>query len=249
MKLKLFLTFFVWYAFSQAAGPQKPEAANGPAAAAPGAAAQQTVAAHKDTAAARVADSIKTGFARLTIQSQPDSAAVVIDSLEKGVTPARFDSLTPGLHTMLIKKKGYFVKKITTMLSPDSLHAISVVLVRPGGIAVRTEPAGATLYLDNKETGTTPFENTKLKPGAYALRLERAHYQTVERSVTVAEAACDTLFITLPLSKAFTDSVENAQKEAARKKGKFKRTVDLLVVGAFLVFGAVIFLIEAGSAD
>jgi hypothetical protein len=252
MKIKLILMLFVWCAFSQSAEPQKPEAAKGPAAAPAASLSGVSVpaaAAPKDAAAPRIADSTKTGLARLSIRSQPDSAAVILDSVEKGLTPVRFDSLSPGLHTMLVKKKGYFVKKITTMLSPDSLHDIAVVLVRPGGVAVRSEPAGAILYLDNKESGTTPYENEKLKPGSYALRLEKAHFQTVERSINVVEGACDTLSVTLAPSKAYTDSVENVQKEAAARKGKFKRTVDLFVIGAFLVFGAVIFLVEAGSAD
>jgi hypothetical protein len=252
MKIKLILTLFVWYAFSQAAEPQKTAAVGSPAAVTPTEAASGVLApaaAPKDAAAPRIADTVKTGFARLMIRSQPDSAAIIIDSVEKGLTPARFDSLPPGLHTMLVKKKGYFVKKITTMLSPDSLHDIAVTLVRPGGVAVRTEPPGATLYLDNKETGTTPYENTKLKPGAYTLRLEKTQYQTVEKSINVIEAACDTLSVTLAPSKAYTDSVDNVLKAVAVKKRKFKRTVDFIVIGAFLVFGAVIFLIEAVNAD
>jgi hypothetical protein len=191
----------------------------------------------------------KTGFARLNLRSQPDSAAIVIDSTEKGPTPARIDSLSPGQHVILIKKKGYFVKKITTTLFPDSLHDLSVVLVKPGCLAVKSEPAGAAVYLDNKETGVTPYENAKLKPGAYALRLELAKHETVERSVTVAETGCDTLFISLPLSKAYTDSIDRAHKAAAKKKSKFKKTVDIIAIGAFLVFGAVIFFIELGNAD
>jgi hypothetical protein len=163
--------------------------------------------------------------------------------------PARFDSVAPGLHTILVKKKGYFIKKITTTLSPDSLHEIYVILLRPGGLAVKTEPAGATVYIDSKEVGATPYENAKLKPGRYAIRLERPHYQTVEQFANVSEGACDTVDVTMPLLKSYSDSIDAAQKETARKKKKFKRIIDLSVIGAFLIYGIIIFLIEAGNAD
>ncbi len=194
-------------------------------------------------------EGVKTGWARLRISAQPDSASVVIDSLEKGLTPVLIDSLAAGSHTILVKKKGYFVKKVTTTLAPDSLHEISVVLVKPGCLVVKTDPPGARVFIDNKEAGATPFENAKLKPGTYALRLELTQRETAMRSVTVAEAGCDTVSIGLPFSKAYTDSVERAQKAVKEQKSKFKKTIDLVVIGAFVVFGAVIFFIEAGNAD
>jgi hypothetical protein len=121
-------------------------------------------------------------------------------------------------------------------------------LVKPGCLVVKTDPPGARVFIDNKEAGATPFENAKLKPGTYSLKLELAQRETVERSVTVAEAGCDTLSIGLPFLKTYTDSVEHAQKAAKEQKSKFKKTIDLIVIGAFVAFGAVIIAVEAGNA-
>jgi hypothetical protein len=248
------MALFIGYAPSRGEDAQKPGPATGPSPAAPAATAQKTpvtdtVTANKNTAAASVADSVKGKFAKLSILSQPDSAVIVIDSIEKGLTPARFDSILPGPHVILMKKKGYFAKKISTTLLPDSTYEISASLVRPGCIVVKSDPPGATLFLDNKKTGTTPFENTKFKPGNYTLRLELADHETVERPIIVAETGCDTVSIGLQFSKAYADSIERAKQAATEKRRKFKKTVNYLVSGAFLVFGAVICLIEAGNAD
>jgi hypothetical protein len=247
------MMLFAGYSLAPSVEAQKTESANSPAPAAPGItssepAAHKKVTAGKDSAAP-IAVNAEGGFARLILRSQPDSADIVIDSTDIGQTPATIDSVSPGMHVILIKKKGYFVKKITTTIAPDSLHEISVVLIKPGCIVVKSEPTGAALFIDKKEVGATPYESAKLKPGNYTLRLSLEKHETVERSIIVAETGCDTLSINLPISKAYTDSVERAKKAAVEKKRKFKKTVDLIVMGTFLVFGTVIFFIEAGNAD
>jgi hypothetical protein len=246
------MTLVAGYCLGECAEAQKPQPAAVSAPASPAAVKTAVstgtkVPIAKDTASAAAA--APTGLARIQLRSQPDSAAIVIDSLDRGQTPALIDSLSPGTHTILIKKKGYFVKKITTTLAADSLHDISIVLVKPGCIVVKSDPPGATVFLDNKEAGATPYENAKLKPGAYTLKLQLAQRETVERPLTVMDAGCDTLSISLPFSKAYADSVERAQKAAEKKKSRFKKTVDLIALGAFAVFGAVILFIEVSNAD
>jgi hypothetical protein len=242
---------FVGYSLAVSAEPQNAKAAINPSPATAAAARPDTVATAKTAANQNTSTppSAVVRFSRLSLRSRPDSASIVIDSLDKGQTPAVIDSLVAGQHTILVKKKGYFVKKVTTTLSPDSLHEITVVLVKPGCMVVKTDPPGAKVLIDNKETGTTPFEYTKFKPGAYTLRLELPQRETIERPVTLAEGESDTISISLPFSKAYRDSVERVQKAAKEKKSKFKKTVDLIAIGAFVVFGAVILLFELGNAD
>jgi hypothetical protein len=242
---------FVAYSLALGAEPQKAKAAISPLPTATAVAKPDTAAAAKAAANQNTLPppAVTVRFSRLSLHSQPDSASIVIDSLDKGQTPAVIDSLAAGQHTILIKKKGYFVKKVTTTLSPDSLHEIAVSLVKPGSLVVRTDPPGAKVSIDNKESGTTPFEYTKFKPVTYTLKLELSQRETIERPVAIAEGGSDTISIGLPFSKAYTDSVEREQKAAREKKSKFKKTVDFVVIGAFVVFGAVIFLFEMGNAD
>ena len=192
-------------------------------------------------------DSLAARWGKLRIVSTPDSATVVLDSSEKGRTPAVLDGIAIGQHTILVKKKGYFVKKITVMVNADTAQDISVVLVRPGCVAVRSNPPGARLFVDGKETGFTPWENAKLKPGDLAIRLEYPQRTAVEQRVSVKEGGCDTLTFDLPYSKTYLDSLVREQKQQDVKKRKAKRTANIAVFGAFLIFGIVILFIEASN--
>jgi hypothetical protein len=203
----------------------------------------------KDTIASPGTAVAKSGFARLRVVSQPDSATIVFDSLEKGHTPMTLDSLPSGQHVVLIKKNGYFLKKISITLAPDSLQEISAVLVKPGCIVVKSNPPGATVFIDNKESGVTPYENQKIKPGSYSLRLELKQHEIIERPIIINEAKCDTIPIAMPFSKAYIDSVAAFQMVVADKNRKFKKTVNLIVLGVFSVFLIVIIGIEAGNAS
>ncbi len=247
------VTFFVWYSISTSADakqdslkavPTNNSSSTTSIADAPETPGTVITTEQINTAASVPSDSAAVKFAKVRFLSQPDSATVVVDSIEKGRTPVTLDSLTPGPHTIYIKKKGYFQKKISTTLSPDTVQEINAVLVKPGCIIVTSVPPGATVFLNDKEWGVTPYENAKLKPGSYTLRLELKQRATVERTVVIKEDVCDTLTSDLPLIKS----------DSAAKKGWFgqkplpKKTVDMIVIGIFLVFGIVIFAVEAGNA-
>ncbi len=238
---------YLAFAFSIGAQPQKgipPKTQNAPGAQArPVDTSKKAV---KNDSLGR--DSVKTRFGTLRIASQPDSASVVLDSGSKGETPVVVDSIPVGQHTVLVKKKGYFVKKITVAVLADTVQDITVTLIRPGCLVVKTDPAAARLFLDGKESGLTPWENAKLKPGDYTLRFEHEQRSTIERRVTVNEGACDTVSVSLPFSKMYLDSVARERQLQDAQKRKSRRTTDFAVFGAFLVFGLAILLIEASSS-
>ncbi len=55
-----------------------------------------------------------------------------------------------------------------------------------GSIDIKSDPAGATVYLDGVDTGNiTPYVITGLAPGTYVIKLENYHYKYREAAVTV----------------------------------------------------------------
>jgi hypothetical protein len=192
-------------------------------------------------------DALAKKFGTLRIISTPDSAVVIVDSSEKGQTPLSVDSLAAGQHVVLLKKKGYFVKKITAMVNPDTAQEVNVSLVKPGCLAVQSNPRGARLYIDDKETGITPWESAKLKPGDYTLRLEYLQRSSMEKRVGVKEGVCDTVMFSMQYSQAYLDSVSREQQRQDAQRHKFKKTANLAVLGAFLIFAITIIFIEASN--
>jgi len=47
----------------------------------------------------------------------------------------------------------------------------------PAVLDIESRPAGAKVFLDNKQVGTTPYSTTKIVAGRHGLRLERSGYR------------------------------------------------------------------------
>lgn len=198
--------------------------------------------AKKDTLAS---DTAATGFGKLHVVSRPDSAQVVVDSATQGIAPLSLDSVAAGPHTILVKKKGYFVKKISVVVRPRATEEISVFLVKPGSVFIKSEPAGARCFIDTKEAGKTPCEISKLKPGDYDVRVEIADRVAQNKHVTVVESACDTLLFNLPFTPAYLDSVAAFEKAEKDKEARKKKIRNYVVAGVFGAFAVAILILEA----
>lgn len=190
-------------------------------------------------------DTAKAGFGKLRVISQPESAQVVVDSILVGTAPLFLDGVTAGPHTILVKKKGYFIKKINVVIRSLATEELTVSLVKPGSVYVKSEPAGARCFIDAKEAGVTPCEIAKLKPGDHEFGLEMANRTTQARHISVAEGGCDTLVISLPFTRAYLDSVAAREKAEKEEKDRKKRIRNYLVAGIFGAFAAAILIMEA----
>ena len=192
-----------------------------------------------------VTDTAKSAFGKLHITSRPDSSQVIVDSAIQGIAPLFLDSIAPGMHTILVKNKGYFVKKISVVVRPYATEEIAVFLVRPGSVFVKSDPAGAQCFMDGKESGKTPCEIAKLKPGDYDLSLHLFNRAAQERRITVTESKCDTLSFNLPFTQAYLDSVAAFKKVEKEKTARKNRTRNYVVAGVFGAFAVAILIMEA----
>ncbi len=71
-------------------------------------------------------------------------------------------------------------------LSDRIIAALAGVLPPvPGALEVRTEPGGATLYVDGDKSGVTPLSVKDLKVGMHRIRLELSGYQRYRQRVEI----------------------------------------------------------------
>jgi len=69
-------------------------------------------------------------------------------------------------------------------------------LFSKGGLRVRTEPSGATVYINENRVGRSPrFES--LQSGIYRVRVERRGYETQEQWVEVPKGKTGEVLIRL----------------------------------------------------
>jgi hypothetical protein len=189
----------------------------------------------KDTAAKAVS------WGHLKIATAPDSSDVLIDSVSVGISPYSTDSLQPGIHSVVVKRKGFFGKKITVDVAPDSTVVMNVSLVKPATLIVKSDPIGAKVLVDGKDVGASPFESSKIKPGEHLVRIEMAGFPSEEKSVNSREGMSDTLQFKLQAPVAV------ASAPPVQKKLKPDSIILISIAALFCVFGIVIFGIESTS--
>lgn len=178
------------------AAPSAPTDVAATAASALAAAAQQP--APVDAPAARAASEPT----QLVLNSTPSGARVTVDGRDVGVTPVAVGSLRRGAHTVRFAHQGYVTtQRRVRIRSAQPAQSIEVTLAatrstRPatssataaqasGSLTVDSRPAGARVFVDGKQMGTTPLQVGTVQAGEHAVRLERDGYRPWSRSVRV----------------------------------------------------------------
>jgi len=190
------------------------------------------------------AESPTTGA--LTVTTVPESAYVIFDDAAKGKSPVTITDIPPGKHTIVLKKKGHFAKKATVNVKAGSENELSFELVKPVKLSINSDPAGASVLINKKDAGKTPYSDSTLKPGTYDIFLTMEGYKKEQHTVTLGSGERDSMFVTLmPVSKV-TEEKEpvNEEKVAKKEKSKVSSILDKVALGVFISFSLIILLIE-----
>lgn len=125
----------------------------------------------------------------LSISSIPMGARVFIDHEEHdvGVTPIQIE-LSSGEHRVRLSKKGYYPYEKTIVLRAGrTVDIIPELVPKEGSIDIRTEPSGATIYIDGIVKGLSP-KAVKVLVGLHSIKLKPSYptvYRSFEKDVTV----------------------------------------------------------------
>jgi len=203
----------------------------------------QAAAAAAPEVAPDTAASVQDTAARCTLEVRtvPDGATVLFNGVVVGISPVTIPGVDVGKHTIVLQKAGYYQKKAVVTINEIKPTALDFELSAPGRLTITTVPDSADVYLDEVHKGFTPFTDSLLKPGSYAVRLEKESYVTITDTVTIGSAASVALTDTLVHPASYTDSIAYAVEVAHLKK---KRLTLGLVGGTFGFFLLFILAIE-----
>ena len=150
------------------------------------------------------------GMGKLSIQSQPPGASIILDGKDTGKkTPAVIEA-TRGAHSISLKQAGYLdaTTSATLNVNGDTV-TISQTLAKlgetkeiktvggfkkifgsqeenMGRVRIETNPKGAKITVGTQAVAKpTPVEFT-LNPGTYQIKLELDGYQAVEKTIEVS---------------------------------------------------------------
>ncbi len=197
------------------------------------------------------AESVDDSASILRIITVPESAAVIFDDVSKGTSPVVIDNIPAGKHTIEIKKKGYFLKKATVMVTAGSDNPLKFKLIKPAILSITSKPKQAYVLINKEKAGTTPYTDDKLKPGKYDITLSMDGYEKKDSSVTLDSGGSDSIHVDLvKLSKAPEDTTSEVKKDktveekAGKDKTKVSSILDKVALGIFIAFTLVILLVE-----
>ena len=142
----------------------------------------------------------------LFVVTEPDGAKIMVDGQEyKGLTPQLIFPLPEGLHQVSLVKDGYSLYSASRLVSVGKVDTLNVPMMSMAGkLKLTASPTGARLYLNGKYQGTTtpqPMTVEDLADSAYALRLQKWGYRTLQERLVPASGRETRMNVGLPLSR------------------------------------------------
>jgi hypothetical protein len=131
---------------------------------------------------------LDSGIVKCT--TDPPGAMVLVNGVERGVTPLVAEGVPKGLAMITFRLAGYREESRELRLAAGERRNLDVQLAPlPAALKVISTPEGARVFVDGNYQGKTPVTVTPLKPGARELKLELNGYATVTRTVNAANGA------------------------------------------------------------
>lgn len=122
--------------------------------------------------------------------TEPPGATVVVNGVERGVTPMELGQVPKGVASVTLRLAGYREETRELRLSPGDRQTLAVKLVGlPARLKVVSSPEQAKVFLDNDYQGKTPLDLASVAPGKHTLRIELAGHAPLVRTVTLANGA------------------------------------------------------------
>ena len=125
------------------------------------------------------AEAQKGPTTRVDIASQPERASVVVDGVDRGLSPITLFDLSPGRHHLKFRLAGYAEQDrlITVEEGRPSQHS-DVLEPEKGLLLVKSDPAGCEITIDGVAMGLTPRLITTLNAkDVYRMTLRKTGYQ------------------------------------------------------------------------
>ncbi|NLI56841.1 PEGA domain-containing protein [bacterium] len=158
-------------------------------------------------------NSCLTNKGTLSIDSYPQNCEVYLNGEYVGVTPLE-KSVNIGKYALEVKKEGYedYKKEITIERGKETV-IIANLEISTGSLIVKTDPDGATVFVDGKNYGLTPIEIKDLEIGEHEIVISKEGYAQIIKKIDIGE---ETLTIEEILIEAISEIFINTNPKGAK---------------------------------
>jgi hypothetical protein len=122
----------------------------------------------------------------LDLRSVPDGASVMMEEKYRGKAPLTLSGLAPGTYTVTFSQFGF--RKFSTRVPVEAgriTEVIATMLPDTGALSITTDPSGAGVQVDGKDTGTTPLITGNLTEGNHTIAVSLDGYTSMPVEVVV----------------------------------------------------------------
>ena len=125
--------------------------------------------------------------AMLELTGAPEGASVAIDGEPRGSLPFKGE-VSPGQHEIFVQAEGHSPRSLRVSLLPGTTtHEKVTLALQPSRLKVESTPPGATVKVDGKSVGVTPFEGD-VTTGPHTLEVELAGHLAQRESLPASRA-------------------------------------------------------------
>ena len=129
--------------------------------------------------------SLDVGGGTVEFQANPSNAQLQLDGgSERYILPIRFDELKTGRHTWEIHAKGHdSIAGEFSFAEGQNIFVYHQLESSLGKASFRSNPEGASVWLDGEEIGVTPLDLTDLDPAKHSISFQQKGYASVFRTI------------------------------------------------------------------
>lgn len=142
--------------------------------------------------------SMKPNWSAVSLDSKPSNAQVWLDGIRYDNTPLSIQ-LDAGTYRMEIVHPDYSAHISDFVVLPNQpLDLGTINLARdPSHLVIKSRPAGASVYLNDKKHGITPLTINATPDTDYQLRFTKSGYRALSRTVKIAPGESKTVSVAL----------------------------------------------------
>ncbi len=151
------------------------------------------------------------------IQSTPIDAVITLDGENKGTTPATLRNLLVGDYNLTLSLPGYASINKTITINEGQTAQVNETLVNGRAVTITSEPAGATLSIDDHTVGQTPYSGS-LTFSNHTLQIQQGD-KKAEKTVSISQTGGETSFSLSFGTQSFSETVIGTTIEMMAIKG------------------------------
>jgi formylglycine-generating enzyme required for sulfatase activity len=125
-------------------------------------------------------------WARLTVNSVPSDANIIIDEITLAQTPATVEAIQ-GKRLLRVSKPGFKPKELLLDIIAGVDQSIPIVSldIADAQLVITSNPSGASITVEGRFRGQTPMTLTLAPAAAYRIKLTKAGYAQVQGSIAL----------------------------------------------------------------